>query len=148
MAQGVRVEEYLDCTERYADLGLLDDVRKGKAWLGVGGTRNVSTASLYNIYEKIRERLGDDGHIHALGIARPKQLTFMTSRDWVQSSDATTGTIDVVNNRGPYRTLGARPVYLTYAMFAASALRHDTLLARAIKAADELPRIEQEELLV
>lgn len=146
VAQGWTVQDYATCMHAYEDLGIMNDVRAGKAWLAVGSTLVRRPPSLYTVHAHARKLLGK-GHIHALGIARPDSLAYMARRGWVNSADASSSAASVIYNRGPYRVAGPRPTYLCHALFAASAQYEEALLADALATADGEEIYEQEALL-
>ena len=137
-AQGVRIEEYLECMDALDDYGILGMIREGEAWLAVGGARDASPPALLTICRSIRERLGPVGHIHSLGIGRMNQLVPLARMGYVNSSDSSSTTTEVLFNRGPYAFRSdrqPRPRFLTEAQWAAAALHYEARLAQALERA-------------
>jgi len=146
MAQGREPSEFIDTMKMYEAEGLLDEVRSGDAWLGIGGVNKKKSPTLDNIVREVREYLGD-GHIHALGVAG-ERIAPLAARNVVQSSDATSAVMTVTKNAGPYAIRGPRPTFLLNALWAAAAMRYDTLLARRIKELEEREYVQQDEMFL
>lgn len=135
--QGVRVEEYLECMEAFDDFGILGMIRDGEAWLAVGGARDASPQALLTICRAVRERLGQ-GHIHGLGIGRQSQIVPLHVAGYIDGSDSSATTSEVLFNRGTYALrvdkLG-RPFFLTQALWATNANHYEATLAAALEKA-------------
>lgn len=147
IAQGPTVDEFLRCLDVFDEIGVLELAKQDKAWIAVGGTLSTRPPALYSIYRAVRDRVGPDAHIHALGVRRTEEIVHMHRRGWVNGCDSSSSAQSVIYNRGPYKIEGPRVQFLQEAMFAAQAVYDDAQLAKAIaKAADE-PIFEQEALL-
>lgn len=131
--QGSTLEEYAECFQGYEELGIADDVRAGKAWMGAGGIAFRRQTTVYSIVSSIRALLGPDGHLHAMGIGSVEAVSYMHARGWTQSSDSSTSVRAVVFNQGPYHTDGRRPRFVTDPLFAAQALYDEALMSRELE---------------
>jgi hypothetical protein len=145
MVQGREPDEFVRCAQMFDEAGLLNQVREGNAWLGIGGIHKVKSPTLDNIIKAVRNELGPDGHIHALGLAGPRSAPF-AARNIINSSDASTTQMQVTKNLPPYRIEGPRPTFLLNALWAAGFLRHDTILARKIAALEAQEMRDQDEI--
>lgn len=146
-SQGVTLEDHLACMGQYEEVGVLDAVRSGRAWLAVGGMAfETSPDRVHGIHRAIREFLGDQGHIHALGVSRLDVLVPMIRHGWVQSADSSSPAQMVRYNRGIYHLDGPRPMFLVEALHAVSALYHEAELATALKKANGQPLYVQDGL--
>lgn len=145
--QGITAADYVGCVEHFASFGAIDLAQAGKAWIAVGGTRDVKPPALFTIYRSVREAVGPDVHIHALGISRIGDLVHMARRGWVNGADSASAAIAIAYNRGPYHVDGPRLSFVQDALLAAQALLMDGELAQALERAKGDPLYEQEALL-
>ena len=146
-SQGVSLADHERCLAGYEDLGVLAAVRRGEAWLAVGGMAfEDSDNRVHVIHEAVRDTLGP-GHIHALGVTRLPTLVPMMRNGWVDSADSSSTAQEVRYNRGPYQVRGPRPTFLADALHAAAALNAEAELAAALRKAAAVPAYRQEVLL-
>lgn len=133
-SQGVSIADHERCLERYDRAGILDPVRSGDAWLSVGGMAFdvTSDGRVHQVHRRIRQLMGPDAHIHALGVGRLETLTPMVRRGWVNSADSSRPCQSVRYNRGPYHIDGPRPTFLLEALHAASSLQWEADLAMRV----------------
>lgn len=113
VCQGWDLGDYARCLEAFEHYGILDEVRRGYAWLAAGSTcmrkpNQKNGPGLYAVYATIRDYLGPDGHLHALGIAKPEWIRHMRRQGWIQSADSATASMTVAFNRGPFAIAGRR----------------------------------------
>lgn len=131
--QGADVNDYEAHLREYEDLGILQDAREGKAWIGIGGSRTRTAQSLFDVYHFVRQHVGPDVWIHALGVGRIPELKYLIGHNLCNSADSASATQEVAYNNCPYfRIYGGMPQYLFDATQAANIMRHDALLARAL----------------
>lgn len=147
MLQGPTQAAYLDCIAVYESLGIIAMAQRGEAWLAVGGTLATAPPALYTIYKTVREAVGPDPHIHALGVSRERELVYMARRGWIDGSDSSSAAQAVIYNTGPYHTDGPRSNFFGEACFAAQATYMDAKLARLLTEADASEVFEQAELI-
>lgn len=133
-SQGVTLADHERCMASYEQLGVLAAVRAGTAWLAVGGMAfEDQMERVHQVHARIRQLVGDTGHIHALGVSRLPVLVPMLRRGWVQSADSSSPAQEIRFNRGAYQLRGPRPTFLANALHAANALYAEAELAQAIE---------------
>lgn len=143
-SQGVTLEEHVRCMAQYERMGILDHVRAGNAWLAIGGMAFEDNAErVHVVHRKVRELVGPQGHIHALGVSRLPVLVPMIRRGWVQSADSSSPAQEIRYNRGPYQVQGPRLRFLVSALHASSAIYAEVQLAQALERAQRIPDMEQ-----
>jgi hypothetical protein len=134
-SQGLSIAEHQRCLGLYDELGVLDLVRQGKAWLAVGGMAFEDHAErVWRVHQAIREVVGPVGHIHALGVGRVDVLAPMVVQGWINSADSSSPAQEVKYNRGAYqmRPNVPRPEFLVNALHAAAGLYLEADLGQAI----------------
>lgn len=146
VSQGFTLAEHMACQDAYEKMGILKEVREGRAWLALGGMAfEKETQRIHTICQATRDRLGP-GHVHVLGVNRLDALVPMVHRGWVNSADSSSPAQEVRFNRGPYRVLGPRPTFFWEACHAVSALYMEARLADAIAKAEAGGLHEQTDL--
>lgn len=114
VVQGWELDDYARCLDAFEWIGILDEVRRGHAWLAAGSTcmrrpTQKNGPGLYDVYRFLHTYLGPDGgHMHALGIAKPEWVNHMREQGWIHSADSATASMMVGFNRGPYAVQGRR----------------------------------------
>ncbi len=146
VSQGFTLAEHMACQDAYEAMGIMDEVRAGRAWLALGGMAfEKEFQRIHTICQATRDRLGA-GHVHILGVNRLDALVPMVHRGWVNSADSSSPAQEVRFNRGPYRVLGPRPTFFWEACHAVSALYMEARLADAIGKAEAGGLHEQTDL--
>lgn len=146
-SQGVSLEDHMRCLEGYQRIGVLDAVRSGDAWLAVGGMAFAGRSDrVHVVHRRVREVVGPEGHIHALGVTRIRTVVPMIQRGWINSADSSSPCQKIRYNLGIYHMEGPRPTFLVEALHAANSLYYEAELAIQLKKADRHPLYEQGEL--
>lgn len=136
VVQGTDVDQARQCMDAYELMGVLDEVREGRAWLAIGSIAKTKPPALFTRVEAVRRQLGA-GHVHVLGVAAKNSLGHMVARGWCQSSDSASVAQQVIGNNGAYHIPDEpgdgvsypyplpRQMFFYYAQWAAAARWHD-----------------------